>query len=189
MLATGSSAAVGCTMVGVRLFTPVFFSVTGAGVASSSAGRVSSATAAGFSLGVSVEISTLGSDVRFVGRCVGVAFTVTEGSKSDGEAPSWARANCDPANAAAVHRRKTQADRILACNARPNTVNGISSQAISPSFLRLAPTWIRSTTNEFVRGNSQMQDHIDRCKVRPFSQCHSHDYSVTLLSFQSLILN
>jgi len=134
----GRSAAAGCAVVDVRLFTRVFFSVTGAGVASSSAGGVSSATAAGFSLGGSVEISILGSNVRFVGRCVGVAFTVTEGSKSVGEAASWARANCDPANAAAVHRRKTQADRILACNARLITVNGIASQAISPSFLRPA---------------------------------------------------
>ena len=154
----GSSAAAGCAVVGVRLFTRVFFSVTGAGVASSSAGGVSSATAAGFSLGGSVEISTLGSDVRFVGRCVGVAFTVIEGSKSVGEAASWARANCDPANAAAVHRRKTQADRILACNARPNTVNGIASQAISPSFLRPAPTWT-------VRQSANLCAEILRCKT------------------------
>src|SRR5262249_22407154 len=103
VLATGSSVAPGCAVAGVRLFTRCFFSVTRAGVASSSVCGVSSATAAGFSL-VSVGISTLGPDVCFIGRCLGVAFTVTEGSKSVGEVASWARANCDPANATLLHR-------------------------------------------------------------------------------------
>ena len=82
-----------------RFFARVFFAVGGAGVASSSAGGVSSAIGGGFSLAASVGISTVGSDVRFLGRGVGVACTVIAGSKSPGEAASWARATCDAPNA------------------------------------------------------------------------------------------
>jgi hypothetical protein len=86
-----------------RFFARVFFSVGGAGAASSSARGVSSAMGGGFSLGASVGISTVGPDVRFFGRGVGVAFTVIAGSKSLGEAASWARATCDAPNAILLH--------------------------------------------------------------------------------------
>jgi len=87
-----------------RFFARVFFSVRGAGIASSSARGVSSAMGGGFSLDTSVGISTVGSDVRFLRRGVGVAFTVIAGSKSLGEAASWARAICDAPNAILPHR-------------------------------------------------------------------------------------
>jgi len=86
-----------------RFFARVFFPVGGAGVASSSARGVSSATGGGFSLAASVGISTVGPDLRFVGGGVGVAFTVIAGSKSFGEAASWARATCDAPNAMLLH--------------------------------------------------------------------------------------
>jgi hypothetical protein len=62
----------------------------------------------GFSLGASVGISTVGSDVRLFGRGVGVAFTVIAGSKSLGAAASWARATCDAPNAILLHRIETR---------------------------------------------------------------------------------
>jgi hypothetical protein len=87
-----------------RFFARVFFPVGGASVASSSARGVSSATGGGFSLAASVGISTIGSEVCFLDRGVGVAFTVIAGSKSFGEAASWARATCDAPNATLLHR-------------------------------------------------------------------------------------
>jgi hypothetical protein len=94
-----NSASPGWAAGVARFFARVFFSVGGAGVASSSIRGVSSAMGGGFSLAASVGISTVGSDVRFLGRGVGVACTVIAGSKSPGEAASWARATCDAPNA------------------------------------------------------------------------------------------
>ena len=76
----------------------------GAGIASSSARGVSSAMGGGFSLDASVGISMIAPDGSFFGRGVGVAFTVIAGSKSLGEAASWARATCDAPNAILLHR-------------------------------------------------------------------------------------
>ena len=87
-----------------RLFARVFFSVSGARVASSSARGVSSAMGGGLSLDASVGISTLGPDGSFFGRGVGVAFTVIAGSKSLGGAKACARATCDAPNAILLHR-------------------------------------------------------------------------------------
>src|SRR2546429_3705830 len=56
------------TLFRSRFFARVFFSVRGAGIASSSARGVSSAMGGGFSLDASVGISTVGSDVRFLRR-------------------------------------------------------------------------------------------------------------------------
>ena len=103
VLTMGNSAGPGWAAGFARFFARVFFSVGRAGVASSSARGVSSAIGAGFSLGALLEISTLGFDVRSFGRGLGVALMVSEGS-SVGEAASWARANCDPANATLLHR-------------------------------------------------------------------------------------
>jgi hypothetical protein len=116
----GSSAAAGCAAGVGRLFTRVFFSGGGTGVASSSVRGVSSASGGGFWFGALVEIvssatradlslgafeiSTLGSDVRFFGRDAGVAFTLTEGSKSVGEAASCPRTKCDPVNTPPLQR-------------------------------------------------------------------------------------
>ena len=106
VLTMGNSAGPGWAAGFARFFARVFFSVGRAGVASSSARGVSSAMGGGFSLAASVGISTVGSDVRFLGRGVGVAFTVIAGSKSLGEAASWARATCDAPNAILPHRIK-----------------------------------------------------------------------------------
>ncbi len=88
VLTTLNSAGPGWAAGIARFFVRVFFSVGGAGVDSSSARGVSSAMGGGFSLAASVGISTVGSDVRFLGRGVGVAFRVIAGSKSAGEAAS-----------------------------------------------------------------------------------------------------
>ena len=106
VLTMGNSAGPRWRAGVARFFARVFFAVGGAGVASSSAGGVSSATGGGFSLAASVGISTVGPDVRFLGRGVGVAFTVIAGSKSLGEAASWARAICDAPNAILLHKIK-----------------------------------------------------------------------------------
>jgi len=100
----GNSAGPGWALGVARFFARVLFSVGGAVVASSSARGVSSARGGGFSLDASVGISTVGSDVRFLGRGAGVAFTVIAVSKSPGEAASWARAICDAPNAILLHR-------------------------------------------------------------------------------------
>ena len=104
VLTMGNSGAPGWALCVARFFARVLFSVGGAVVASSSARGVSSARGGGFSLDASVGISTVGSDVRFLGRGAGVAFTVNAGSKSPGEAASWARAICDVPNAILLHR-------------------------------------------------------------------------------------
>jgi len=104
VLTTLNSAGPGWAARIARFFARVFFSVRGAGVASSSARGISSAMGGGFSLGASVGISTVGPDVRFFGRGVGVAFTVIACSKSLGEAASWARATCDAPNAILLQR-------------------------------------------------------------------------------------
>jgi hypothetical protein len=104
VLTMGNSAGPGWAASLARFFARVFFSVGGAGVANSCARGVSSAMGGGFSLDASVGISTIGSDVRFLGRGVGVAFRVIAGSKSLGEAASWARATCDAPNAILLHR-------------------------------------------------------------------------------------
>jgi hypothetical protein len=104
VLTMGNSAGLGWAAGVARFFARVFFSVGGAGAASSSPRGVSSAMGGGFSLAASVGISTIGSEVRFFGRGVGVAFTVIAGSKSFGEAKAWARATCDAPNAILLHR-------------------------------------------------------------------------------------
>jgi hypothetical protein len=100
----GNSARPGWAAGVARLFAPVFLSVGGAGVASSSAGGASSAMGGGLSLDASVGMSTIGPDGSFFGRGVGVAFTVIAGSKSLGGAKAWARATCDAPNAILLHR-------------------------------------------------------------------------------------
>ena len=102
-LAAGNSGALGCAEI-ARLLGRVFFSAVAAGVASSSAGGVCSATGVGFGLGVSAEISRLGFDVRFFGPGVGVASTGCDCSGSVADVASCACANRDPANAIPMHR-------------------------------------------------------------------------------------